>query len=51
MIHLGSDISADIMDDGHNHSHVNIQENKGVDLEGHLLVTLSLNYKIGNLWK
>jgi hypothetical protein len=51
MIHLGSDISTDIVDDGHNHTHVAIQENKGVDLEGHLLLTFSLNYKIGNLWK
>jgi len=51
MIHLGSNITTEIESDGHNHSHVNISEQKGVDLEGHLLCTISLNYKIGNLWK
>lgn len=50
MIHLGSDIDADILDDGHNHTHVTLNKNKGVDLEGHLLVTISMNYKIGKLW-
>ncbi len=51
MIHLGSDIETDIVNDGHNHSHVLISEHSGIDLEGHVLCTLSLNYKIGNLWK
>lgn len=51
MIHLGSDISTDVIQDGHDHAHVSITEHKGVDLEGHLLCTISLNYKIGNLWK
>lgn len=50
MIHLGSDIDADLYDDGHNHTHVALSKNKGVDLEGHMLVTISMNYKIGKLW-
>ncbi|WP_258543566.1 hypothetical protein [Parvicella tangerina] len=50
MIHLGSDIDAEIYDDGHDHHHVSLSKNKGVDLEGHFLVTLSMNYKIGQLW-
>lgn len=51
MIHLGSDIDSEIVDDGHDHQHVTLSENKGVDLEGHLLVSLSLNYKIFHLWR
>lgn len=50
MIHLGSDIHAEITDDGHDHHHVSLSDNKGVDLEGHLLISLSMNYKIGKLW-
>lgn len=50
MIHLGSDIDADIMDDGHNHPHVTLSKNSGVNLEGHVLISLSMNYKIGKLW-
>jgi hypothetical protein len=50
MIHLGSDIHAEITDDGHHHHHVSLSDNKGVDLEGHLLISLSMNYKIGKLW-
>ncbi|MCB9188632.1 MAG: hypothetical protein H6600_10225 [Flavobacteriales bacterium] len=50
MIHLGSDIAAEIDDDGHDHHHVTLSKNSGVDLEGHILVTLSMNYKIGKLW-
>lgn len=44
MIHLGTDI----------HSHVEggniILEKHGAGLEGHLLVTMSMNYKLVNLW-
>lgn len=50
MIHMGSDIEASLMDDGHNHTHVTLAENNGIDLEGHLLISLSMNYKIGKLW-
>lgn len=50
MIHLGSDIDADIYDDGHDHHHVTLNKNSGVDLEGHMLITFSMNYKIGKLW-
>lgn len=51
MIHLGSDIDIAITDDGHaDHSHVDLEKHNGVDLEGHVLLTFSLNYKIGQLW-
>lgn len=51
MIHLGKDIHADI----HEHGGVpelHIEDNASHDntLEGHLLITLSLNIKIANLW-
>lgn len=51
MIHLGKDIHADI----HEHngvSELHIEDNASHDntLEGHLLVTLSLNIKIADLW-
>lgn len=45
MIHLGNDIHAE-EHDGEVHFHVE----KGASLEGHLLLTLSLNYKIADLW-
>lgn len=49
MIHLGSDISTEI-DTHDGHQHIHIHKNEGLDLEGHLLWTFSLNYKIGKLW-
>ena len=58
MIHIGSDITAENTAGhehasivAHDHTRVTITEHNGVDLEGHLLCTISLNYKIGNLWK
>lgn len=46
MLHLGGDIHA------HEHHGVyEIEEHKGFEREGHLLTTMSINYKIGNLWK
>jgi hypothetical protein len=58
MIHLGGDIETVENSDHshgliepHDHTAVTITQHKGVDLEGHLLCTISLNYKIGNLWK
>ena len=45
MIHLGSDIHVHI-----ENNLVSLEEHKGVDLEGHILVTFSVNYKIGRLW-
>ncbi len=51
MIHLGSDIHADVAGHGHHgHQHVTLEKQTGVDLEGHLLISLSMNYKIGKLW-
>ena len=54
MIHLGSDLHTSEIIDGHaGHEHKNVfgvEKLKGTSLEGHLLLTLSANYKIGNLW-
>lgn len=50
MIHLGSDIHAETeVVNGIEQIHIE-EENDGFSLEGHLLFTLSLNYKIANLW-
>ncbi|MCD6066061.1 MAG: hypothetical protein K0S33_887 [Bacteroidetes bacterium] len=49
MNHLGSDLHAHI----HNENgvkHLEIEKHSGIGLEGHVLVTLSLNYRLGNLW-
>ncbi len=46
MIHLTKELDAQI--DGNN---VAIEETKNTTLEGHLLTTVSLNYKIFRLWK
>ncbi len=45
MIHLGTDIHAE-----KENGIVHIEKEKGVNLEGHVLMNLSLNYKIGKLW-
>ncbi len=46
MLHLGGDIHA------HEHHGIyEIEEHKGFEREGHLLTTMSINYKLGNLWK
>jgi hypothetical protein len=47
MLHLGGDIHAH----EHHPGHYVIEEHNGFEREGHLLSTLSVNYKIGNLWK
>ncbi len=45
MIHLGGDI------DAHAHEgHLELSHHHGVDLEGHLLWTISANYTIADLW-
>jgi hypothetical protein len=46
MIHLGTDLHADLHD-----GIVVIEKEDGVNLEGHLLTCVSLNYKIADLWK
>ena len=50
MFHLGKEIHADVEDvSGQRELHVEVQS--GAFLEGHLLVTLSINVKIADLWK
>lgn len=45
MIHLGTDVHAEEHDGA-----VEFHEEPGADLEGHLLLHLSFNYKIADLW-
>lgn len=45
MIHLGTDVHSHILN-----NQVTFEEHKGGSLEGHLLTTISLNYKIADLW-
>ena len=45
MIHLGTDVHSHIED-----GEVHFETHKGGSLEGHLLTTLSFNYKIVDLW-
>ena len=47
MIHLTNELEVEALTDGD----VIIQEHSHSSLEGHLLVTLSINYKIFRLWK
>lgn len=47
MIHLGTDIHSHIEENGS----VHFEHHKGGSLEGHLLTSLTLNYKIADLWK
>ena len=49
MLHLGKELHAHTHQHG-DQTHVEIEEGHGAGLEGHLLGTISLNYKIGNLW-
>jgi hypothetical protein len=46
MLHLGGDIHAH----EHHPGHYVLEEHTGVEREGHVLSTISVNYKIGNLW-
>jgi hypothetical protein len=47
MLHLGGHIHAhEISPD-----HYMLEEHTGFEREGHILSTLSINYKLGNLWK
>ncbi len=54
MVHLTNELEVvnTVIDDGHPHSHETVTEIKQHNhsgLEGHLLATISLNYKIGKL--
>jgi len=58
MSHLGSDIHTYTASDEHTHNgntvhndYVGVEEHAGRDLEGHLLVTFSVNYKFADIWK
>jgi hypothetical protein len=46
MIHLGGDVHSHVIN-----NQVSFEKHRGGSLEGHLLTTLSLNYKLGDLWK
>ena len=46
MIHLGNDIDAEKKADGT----VLFTKNSGVNLQGHILITIGVNYKIADLW-
>jgi opacity protein-like surface antigen len=46
MLHLGKDIHADVLAN----DQVVIEKSNASKPEGHLLVTVSINYKIANLW-
>lgn len=45
MIHLGNHIRAEVMGNS-----LQFSEEHGASLEGHLLTTISINYKIADLW-
>jgi opacity protein-like surface antigen len=45
MLHLGKDIHTEVSG-----GEVNIEKTKSSKPEGHLLATLSINYKLANLW-
>jgi opacity protein-like surface antigen len=50
MNHFGKRLHSRIEGEGFSRTLI-IEENKKVDLEGHLLITLSLNVKLFDLWK
>lgn len=46
MFHLGKDVHAHIHDD----EPIEFERHNGTGMEGHLLVTVGLNYKIADIW-
>ncbi len=53
MMHLGTNIVTSIESNGEGPiggEYLNITRQSGLSLEGHLLTTLSVNYKVGKLW-
>lgn len=52
MLHLGTDIHVEKEEDAFGKEFLHIEEEGGgkITFEGHLLVSLSLNFKIANLW-
>ncbi len=45
MTHLGTNIHTRVTEE-----EVELKKHEGMDLEGHILTTLSVNYRIGHLW-
>lgn len=51
MVHLGSDVHTEIHEhNGIKELHISKEGHGGFSLEGHLLFTLSVNFKIAQLW-
>ncbi len=52
MLHLGNDIHTEVhRENGHSELHIESDgHGETVSLEGHILYTISINYKIANLW-
>jgi hypothetical protein len=51
MLHLGTHIETVIVSlPGADVNHLDIKKETGASLEGHLLITLSVNYCLGHLW-
>lgn len=50
MSHLGADLHSHIEED-RGIKKLEIEKSGSAGLEGHLLLTLSLNYRLGNLWR
>lgn len=46
MMHLGEDLHAEV-----ENGEVHLEEHAGTAWEGHMLISLSINYKIAQLWK
>lgn len=49
MLHLGSDLHTHIHNDG-GIRHLEVEQHSGRSPEGHLLITLSMNFRIADLW-
>jgi len=51
MVHLGDDLHASVHDeDGHHEIHIEKHSGGNLSLDGHVLFTISINYKIFDLW-
>lgn len=50
MMHLGNDVHSEVMTSNTFDKWLEFHEDEGSSLEGHLLVTLSLNVRITDLW-
>lgn len=50
MNHIGGHLHSNIYQDESGFNRLNIEKSKKAEIEGHLLITLSLNVKIADLW-